>query len=142
MSGAGSRSAWFTVCVKWERWTLLEKRATPSCTNESDRAGKTLGERRERVSLATRRKTHGDTTSWVQDQDTSARRLQIRFARASFAEAAVRAGDWMLGNLFDGSGFFHYQIRPTHRIRIPYMRWSQAWGVRALAELRRAGLSP
>ena len=41
----------------------------------------------------------------------------------------------MIRNMLDPEGFFHYQIRRTHRVRIPYMRWSQAWGVRALAEL-------
>lgn len=57
-------------------------------------------------------------------------------------ERARLVGRWMVGNMLDPDGFFHYQVRRTHRVRIPYMRWSQAWGVRALAELARHGVEP
>ena len=46
----------------------------------------------------------------------------------------------MVNNLLDQNGAFHYQVRPTHTVRIPFMRWSQAWGVRALAEMVRCGV--
>jgi len=55
-------------------------------------------------------------------------------------ERARIVGGWMVSNLLGPEGLFHYQIRRTHRIRIPYMRWSQAWGVRALAELAHCGV--
>jgi hypothetical protein len=45
------------------------------------------------------------------------------------------------GSLPLPDGHFRYQIRRTHRVDIPYMRWSQAWAVRALAELRRSASS-
>jgi len=53
---------------------------------------------------------------------------------------ARQVGRWMVDNMLDSDGVFDYQIRRTHRVRIPYMRWSQAWGVRALAELARHGV--
>ncbi|MCL5279664.1 MAG: hypothetical protein M1376_07135 [Planctomycetes bacterium] len=40
---------------------------------------------------------------------------------------------WMFENLWDARGFFYYRRGRFVRTRIPYMRWSQAWGLRALA---------
>ena len=40
---------------------------------------------------------------------------------------------WTLENLGDPQGFFYYQKRSWGRIRIPYMRWGQAWMLLALA---------
>jgi hypothetical protein len=48
---------------------------------------------------------------------------------------AQRVADWGIKHMHDPEGFFHYQIRRHYRIRIPYMRWSQAWMQRALTEL-------
>lgn len=63
--------------------------------------------------------------------------LQLRDLSPDFAGRAHRVGAWMIEHLLDRSGAFHYQVRRTHTVRIPYMRWSQAWGIRALAELSR-----
>ena len=42
---------------------------------------------------------------------------------------------WMLNNLWDErKGCFYYRKTRFGTNRIPYMRWSQAWGMRALAE--------
>jgi len=68
--------------------------------------------------------------------------LQVRDLRPDFADRARVAGRWMLQHLFDPSGVFYYQVRRTHTVKIPYMRWSQAWGVRALAEMARCGIEP
>lgn len=38
---------------------------------------------------------------------------------------------WAIEEMQDETGFFYYQLHRTHRIRIPYMRWSQAWMQRA-----------
>jgi hypothetical protein len=43
---------------------------------------------------------------------------------------------WAIENLRDPGGFFYYQRRRFHTVRIPYMRWSQAWMMYALARLR------
>jgi hypothetical protein len=53
-------------------------------------------------------------------------------------EAPARARDlaeWAAAHLQDPAGWFHYRIHRRYRIRIPYMRWSQAWMLRALTEL-------
>lgn len=34
---------------------------------------------------------------------------------------------WTIENMQSDQGFFYYQIRKLYKIRIPYMRWSQAW---------------
>jgi len=52
-------------------------------------------------------------------------------------EAAYRAlqlARWGSANMQDEAGCFHYQIGRHMRNRIPYIRWSQAWMFRALAE--------
>ena len=61
--------------------------------------------------------------------------LQLRDLLPEYAERARTVARWMVGNMLDPEGFFYYQVRRTHTVRMPFMRWSQAWGVRALAEL-------
>jgi len=54
------------------------------------------------------------------------------------AEALDRAwhlAGWLVGHFQDRAGYFHYQQRRAYRIRIPYIRWVQAWVFRSLAEL-------
>jgi hypothetical protein len=50
-------------------------------------------------------------------------------------EWAWRVALWGVDHMQDSEGYFHYQIKRYYRIRIPYMRWSQAWMQRALTEL-------
>lgn len=40
---------------------------------------------------------------------------------------------WLVTHMQDPSGFFHYQTHRFYRIRIPYMRWSQAWAFYGLS---------
>jgi hypothetical protein len=47
---------------------------------------------------------------------------------------AQRMAVWAIENMQDSQGYFHFQLYPRYRIRIPYMRWSQAWMQRALSE--------
>jgi hypothetical protein len=42
---------------------------------------------------------------------------------------------WAIRNLRDPRGFFYYQRRRFYTVRTPYMRWSQAWMLYALARL-------
>jgi hypothetical protein len=56
-----------------------------------------------------------------------------RDPQASFR--ASQLAEWAGENMQDASGHFHYQIGRYWRNRIPYIRWSQAWMFRALAEL-------
>jgi hypothetical protein len=51
---------------------------------------------------------------------------------------AEQIANWAIENLRDRQGFFYYQKRRFYSVRIPYMRWSQAWMIYALARLREA----
>jgi len=42
---------------------------------------------------------------------------------------------WAMNNMWDDRGFFYYRALRFGTIRISYMRWSQAWMLRALSEL-------
>lgn len=42
---------------------------------------------------------------------------------------------WAVANMQDEHGFFYYQLKRSHKIRIPYMRWAQAWMQVALLRL-------
>ena len=42
---------------------------------------------------------------------------------------------WTIRNLRDSRGFFYYQRRRFYRVRTPFMRWTQAWVLYALARL-------
>lgn len=48
---------------------------------------------------------------------------------------AEQIAEWAIKNLGDDRGFFHYQRRRFYTVRIPYMRWSEAWMTYALARL-------
>jgi len=52
-------------------------------------------------------------------------------AAAPLAEQMVH---WAITNLQAPDGSFDYEISRRYRIRIPYMRWTQAWMQRALTE--------
>ncbi len=56
-------------------------------------------------------------------------------AALEFANTIAR---WAIDNLMDRRGFFYYQRRRLHMVRIPYMRWSQAWMAYALSRLLEA----
>ena len=51
---------------------------------------------------------------------------------------AEQLAQWAIANLQDEDGFFYYQRRRFQKVRIPYMRWSEAWMIYALARLREA----
>jgi hypothetical protein len=48
--------------------------------------------------------------------------------------AAERALGWLVEHMQEPAGWFDYQILRRYRIRIPYVRWTQAWVQRAFAE--------
>ena len=60
------------------------------------------------------------------------------------ADAVVMArnvADWASTNLRDKRGFFFYQRRRFYTVKTPYMRWSQAWMLYALARLLEKNVS-
>jgi hypothetical protein len=52
----------------------------------------------------------------------------------SLAQARRVAG-WAIQHLRDPGGFFYYQRRRFHTVRIPFMRWTQSWMLYALGRL-------
>lgn len=50
-------------------------------------------------------------------------------------ELAQRVFEWAKENMWDERGYFYYQVTPYYKNKIPYMRWSQAWMLLALASL-------
>jgi hypothetical protein len=48
---------------------------------------------------------------------------------------AEQIAEWTITNMRDDRGFFYYQRRRFHTVGIPYMRWSEAWMIYALARL-------
>ena len=48
---------------------------------------------------------------------------------------AKEIAQWAIDQMRDRRGYFYYQRRRVHTVRIPYMRWSQAWMLYALARL-------
>jgi hypothetical protein len=50
-------------------------------------------------------------------------------------ELAQNVASWTIRNLRDNRGFFYYQRRRFYTVRKPYMRWTQAWMLYALARL-------
>jgi hypothetical protein len=51
---------------------------------------------------------------------------------------AEQIAQWAIVNLRNNDGFFYYQQRRFQKVRIPYVRWSEAWMIYALARLREA----
>lgn len=54
---------------------------------------------------------------------------------ASYAEFAKTIAGWTIHNMQDEAGFFYYRKYPFFSNRIPFIRWSQAWMMLALAVL-------
>jgi hypothetical protein len=52
-------------------------------------------------------------------------------------DAAFRVAEWTLANMQNRRGYFIYQIHRRFVNRIPYLRWSNAWMLYALARLKK-----
>ena len=48
---------------------------------------------------------------------------------------ACKIADWTIKNMQSDKGYFYYRKNPLYINKIPFMRWSQAWMMLALAEL-------
>ncbi|HEX8139413.1 MAG TPA: hypothetical protein VF544_17765 [Pyrinomonadaceae bacterium] len=60
---------------------------------------------------------------------------ELQQREAGARDLAHRIALWAIRNLQDARGYFYYQRRRFYTIRTPYMRWSQAWMLYALARL-------
>ena len=62
--------------------------------------------------------------------------LELQEMDSDALEFAEKIALWAIRNLRDHrQGFFYYQRRRFYTVRTPYMRWSQAWMLYALARL-------
>lgn len=61
--------------------------------------------------------------------------LECRELDKTSATLAHQIASWTITNLRDQHGFFYYQRRRFYTVRKPYMRWTQAWMLYALARL-------
>lgn len=48
---------------------------------------------------------------------------------------AIKIADWTIENMQNDRGFFYYRKFKTYTIKIPYVRWSNAWMLLALSTL-------
>jgi hypothetical protein len=61
--------------------------------------------------------------------------LDLRELDHNAMALAEQAAVWSTRNLRDPRGFFYYQRRRFYSVRTPFMRWTQAWMLYALARL-------
>ncbi|HEX6715864.1 MAG TPA: hypothetical protein VF088_02065 [Pyrinomonadaceae bacterium] len=61
--------------------------------------------------------------------------LECRALDDNALKLARNVASWTIRNLRDSRGFFYYQRRRFYTVRKPYMRWTQAWMLYALARL-------
>jgi hypothetical protein len=61
--------------------------------------------------------------------------LELRDLDGAAPSFAKTIADWTVRNLRDARGFFYYQRRRFYTVHTPYMRWTQAWMLYALARL-------
>jgi hypothetical protein len=61
--------------------------------------------------------------------------LEFRDVDIEAVERALCISHWGIEKLQDSSGYFYYRICRGYSIRIPYIRWAQAWMQRALTQL-------
>jgi hypothetical protein len=61
--------------------------------------------------------------------------LELRELDSEALSFAETIADWTIRNLRDARGFFYYRRHRFHTVRTPYMRWTQAWMLYALARL-------
>jgi uncharacterized protein YyaL (SSP411 family) len=61
--------------------------------------------------------------------------LELRELDSGATAFAETIASWTIRNLRDREGFFYYQRRRFGIVKTPYMRWTQAWMLYALARL-------
>jgi len=61
--------------------------------------------------------------------------LELKDLEKGNIDLALSVFEWAMTHMWDEQGYFYYQVHPYHKIKIPYMRWSQAWMLLALSTL-------
>jgi hypothetical protein len=61
--------------------------------------------------------------------------LALKDFDPSNVDLARAVFQWAMNHMWDERGFFYYRVLRFHTIRIPYMRWAQAWMLLAMSTL-------
>ena len=61
--------------------------------------------------------------------------LTLKDLDSSNVELARSVFQWAMNHMWDDRGFFYYRVLRFWTIRIPYMRWAQAWMLLAMSTL-------
>jgi hypothetical protein len=67
--------------------------------------------------------------------------LELKDLHRDNVNLARRVFSWALANLWDDQGYFYHQKLPLGTIKIPYMRWGQAWMLVASSLLLEQGFA-
>jgi len=63
---------------------------------------------------------------------------RLSYLSEEYAPFAAKIAKWTAENMQSKKGFFFYKKYPMYTIKTPFMRWSQAWMLLALTELKNA----
>lgn len=63
---------------------------------------------------------------------------RLSYLSAEYANFATTIAEWTIQNMQSKKGYFFYKKYPLYTIKTPFMRWSQAWMLLALTELKDA----
>ncbi len=63
---------------------------------------------------------------------------RLSYLSEEYASFAAKIAKWTAENMQSKKGYFYYKKYPYHTIKTPFMRWSQAWMLLALTELKNA----
>ena len=61
--------------------------------------------------------------------------LKLKDLDKGNVELAYSVCEWAINHMWDEQGYFYYQTLPFYKIKISYMRWSQAWMLLSLSTL-------
>lgn len=63
---------------------------------------------------------------------------RLSYLSEDYAPFAVAIAKWTVENMQNKKGYFYYKKYPMYTIKTPFIRWSQAWMLLALTELKAA----
>lgn len=64
---------------------------------------------------------------------------RLSYLSEDYSAFASTIAKWTIENMQSKKGYFYYKKYPSHTIKTPFMRWSEAWMLLALTELKVAG---
>ncbi|MEX2690282.1 MAG: hypothetical protein Q6351_008180, partial [Candidatus Njordarchaeum guaymaensis] len=60
---------------------------------------------------------------------------ELKDLQPGYLEVAKRISKWVIEHMQDPEGYFYYRIYKWYVDKTPYIRWGQAWMLRALSYL-------